>query len=473
MPCFVCILKNFKKGEFVTMEFDTIAAISTPIGTGGIGIIRISGKNSVDIAAKIIKSKKYSSIYDIPFRYAALVDVYDNDEFIDQAILIKFKAPHSYTGEDVVEIQSHGGMVVLKRILEVVIKNGARHAMPGEFTKRAFLNGRLDLSQAEAIIDIINSKTNLLQKNAAKQLKGVLSKKIDEIAEILLNLISSIEASIDFSEHEVDEVSPQEIEKNIDTALEKIDKLLKTYDTGRAIKSGIYTVIVGRPNVGKSSLLNRLLKEERSIVTDIPGTTRDVIEEVLDIEGIPIILVDTAGVRQTEDVVEKIGVERTLKSVERADLVLFMVESDGITDEDIEIFNNIKHKKYVVIVNKTDRGVKVSQEEIKRFFGKQGIFISIAKDENLELVEKAIKQTVLDQNIEAFDEVLITNLRHKELLLRAKEFLISSKQNLLSVPLDILSIDIKNALDSIYQITGKNVTEDMVDRIFSMFCIGK
>jgi len=457
----------------MAMEFDTIAAISTPIGTGGIGIIRISGQNSIEVAGKIIKSRRFNSIYDIPVRYAALVEIYDNDEFIDQAILIKFKAPHSYTGEDVVEIQSHGGIVVLRRILEAVIKNGARHAMPGEFTKRAFLNGRLDLSQAEAIIDIINSKTELLQKNAAKQLKGILSKKIDEIAEILLNLISSIEASIDFSEHEVDEISPQEIERSIDSALEKIDRLLKTYETGRAIKSGIYAVIVGRPNVGKSSLLNRLLKEERSIVTDIPGTTRDVIEEVLDIEGIPIILVDTAGVRQTEDVVEKIGVERTLKSVERADLVIFMIESDGITKEDIEIFNSIKQKKYIVLVNKTDKGINISQDEIKKLFGKEGIFISITKDENLELVEKAIKEAVLEQNIEGFDEVLITNLRHKELLLKAKEFLASAKQNLYSVPLDILSIDLKNALDSIYQITGKNVTEDMVDRIFSMFCIGK
>ncbi|WAM31568.1 tRNA uridine-5-carboxymethylaminomethyl(34) synthesis GTPase MnmE [Caldicellulosiruptor naganoensis] len=455
------------------MEFDTIAAISTPIGTGGIGIIRISGENAFEIAGKIVKSKKFSNIFDIPVRYAALVEVYDNGEFIDEAILIKFKAPHSYTGEDVVEIQSHGGMVVLRRILEAVIRNGARHAMPGEFTKRAFLNGRLDLAQAEAIIDIINSKTELLQKNAAKQLKGILSKKIDEIAEILLNLISSIEASIDFSEHEVDEISPQEIEKSIDTALEKIDRLLKTYETGRAIKSGIYTVIVGRPNVGKSSLLNRLLKEERSIVTDIPGTTRDVIEEVLNIEGIPIILVDTAGVRQTEDVVERIGVERTLRSVERADLVIFMIESDGITKEDIEIFSSIKNKKYIVLVNKTDKGINISQDEIKKLFGKKGIFISIAKDENLELVEKAIKEAVLEQNIEGFDEVLITNLRHKELLLKAKEFLASAKQNLYSVPLDILSIDLKNALDSIYQITGKNVTEDMVDRIFSMFCIGK
>lgn len=472
MPCFVCILKTFKKGKMI-MEFDTIAAISTPIGTGGIGIIRISGENAFEIAGKIVKSKKFSNIFDIPVRYAALVEVYDNGEFIDEAILIKFKAPHSYTGEDVVEIQSHGGMVVLRRILEAVIRNGARHAMPGEFTKRAFLNGRLDLAQAEAIIDIINSKTELLQKNAAKQLKGILSKKIDEIAEILLNLISSIEASIDFSEHEVDEISPQEIEKSIDTALEKIDRLLKTYETGRAIKSGIYTVIVGRPNVGKSSLLNRLLKEERSIVTDIPGTTRDVIEEVLNIEGIPIILVDTAGVRQTEDVVERIGVERTLRSVERADLVIFMIESDGITKEDIEIFSSIKNKKYIVLVNKTDKGINISQDEIKKLFGKKGIFISIAKDENLELVEKAIKEAVLEQNIEGFDEVLITNLRHKELLLKAKEFLASAKQNLYSVPLDILSIDLKNALDSIYQITGKNVTEDMVDRIFSMFCIGK
>ncbi|WAM33859.1 tRNA uridine-5-carboxymethylaminomethyl(34) synthesis GTPase MnmE [Caldicellulosiruptor morganii] len=455
------------------MEFDTIAAISTPIGTGGIGIIRISGQSAFEIAGKIIKSKKFGSVYDIPVRYAALVEVYDNEEFIDQAILIKFRSPHSYTGEDVVEIQAHGGMVVLRRILEAIIRNGARHAMPGEFTKRAFLNGRLDLAQAEAIVDIINSRTELLQKAAAKQLKGAVSKKIDEISEILLNLISSIEASIDFSEHEVSELSDEEIENSIDAALEKIDGLLKTYETGKAIKSGIYTVIVGRPNVGKSSLLNRLLKEERSIVTDIPGTTRDVIEEVLDIEGIPVVLVDTAGVRQTEDVVEKIGVQRTLKSVERADLVIFMVEACKITPEDMEIFENIKHKKFIVLVNKTDRGINITQDDIKRAFGKEGIFISLAKDENLEAVEKAIKETILGQGIEAFDEVIITSLRHKELLSKAREYLESAKQNIKSFPLDILSIDIKNALDSIYQITGRKVTEDMVERIFSMFCIGK
>ncbi|ADQ05758.1 tRNA modification GTPase TrmE [Caldicellulosiruptor owensensis OL] len=455
------------------MEFDTIVAISTPVGTGGIGIVRISGKDAYDVAGKLVKSRKYKSIHDIPVRYAALVDVYDGDEFVDEAILIKFRSPHSYTGEDIVEIQSHGGIVVLKRILEAAIKNGARHAMPGEFTKRAFLNGRIDLSQAEAVIDIINSKTRLLQQNAAKQLKGMLSQRIEEISQLLLNLVATIEASIDFSEHEVDEVSHDEILSTIDGALAKIEKLIKSYETGKAIKSGIYTVIVGRPNVGKSSLLNRLLKEEKAIVTDIPGTTRDVIEEVLDIEGIPIILADTAGVRRTEDVVEKIGVERTLKSIERADLVLFMVESSGILQEDLEIFETIKDKRFVVLVNKIDREVKVSQDDIKRVFGKEGIFISVELDKNLELVEKAIAREVLSQNIEAIDSILITNLRHKELLLKSKEFLLSAKTNIFSVPLDILSIDIKNALENLYQITGKNVTEDMVDRIFSMFCIGK
>ncbi|ACM61810.1 tRNA modification GTPase [Caldicellulosiruptor bescii] len=455
------------------MEFDTIVAISTPIGTGGIGIVRISGKNAFDIAQKLIRSRKYKTVKDIPTRYAALVDVYDGDEFVDEAILIKFKSPNSYTGEDVVEIQSHGGMVVLKRILEAAIKSGARHAMPGEFTKRAFLNGRIDLSQAEAVIDIINSKTRLLQQNAAKQLKGMLSQRIEEISQLLLNMVASIEASIDFSEHEVDEVSKDEILFTIDAALAKIEKLIKSYETGKAIKSGIYTVIVGRPNVGKSSLLNRLLKEEKAIVTDIPGTTRDVIEEVLDIEGVPIILADTAGVRKTEDIVEKIGVKKTLESIERADLVLFMVESSGILQEDLEIFEAIKNKRFIVIVNKIDKEVKVSQDDIKRIFGKEGIFISVERDKNLELVEKAIANEVLNQNIETHDSVLITNLRHKELLLKAKEFLVSAKENMYAVPLDILSIDIKNALDSLYQITGKNVTEDMVDRIFSMFCIGK
>jgi tRNA modification GTPase len=455
------------------MEFDTIVAISTPIGTGGIGIVRISGKNAFDIAQKLIRSRKYKTVKDIPTRYAALVDVYDGDEFVDEAILIKFKSPNSYTGEDVVEIQSHGGMVVLKRILEAAIKSGARHAMPGEFTKRAFLNGRIDLSQAEAVIDIINSKTRLLQQNAAKQLKGMLSQRIEEISQLLLNMVASIEASIDFSEHEVDEVSKDEILFTIDAALAKIEKLIKSYETGKAIKSGIYTVIVGRPNVGKSSLLNRLLKEEKAIVTDIPGTTRDVIEEVLDIEGVPIILADTAGVRKTEDIVEKIGVKKTLESIERADLVLFMVESSGILQEDLEIFEAIKNKRFIVIVNKIDKEVKVSQDDIKRIFGKEGIFISVEHDKNLELVEKAIANEVLNQNIETHDSVLITNLRHKELLLKAKEFLVSAKENMYAVPLDILSIDIKNALDSLYQITGKNVTEDMVDRIFSMFCIGK
>ncbi|BCS82467.1 tRNA uridine-5-carboxymethylaminomethyl(34) synthesis GTPase MnmE [Anaerocellum diazotrophicum] len=455
------------------MEFDTIVAISTPIGTGGIGIVRISGKNAFDIAERIIRSKKYNTVKDIPIRYAALVDVYDGDEFIDEAILIKFKSPHSYTGEDVIEIQSHGGLVVLKRIVETAIKNGARHAMPGEFTKRAFLNGRLDLSQAEAVIDIINSKTRLLQQNAAKQLKGLLSQKIEEITQLLLNLVASIEASIDFSEHEVDEISHSEILSIIDAALAKIEKLEKSYETGKAIKSGIYTVIVGRPNVGKSSLLNRLLKEEKAIVTDIPGTTRDVIEEVLDIEGIPIILADTAGVRKTDDIVEKIGVKKTLESIERSDLVLFMVESSGILQDDLEIFEAIKNKRFIVIVNKIDKEVNISQDDIKRVFGKEGIFISVEHDKNLELVEKAIANEVLSQNLESQDSVLITNLRHKELLLKAKEFLLSAKENLYTVPLDILSIDIRNALDSLYQITGRNVTEDMVDRIFSMFCIGK
>ncbi|MEZ0537086.1 tRNA uridine-5-carboxymethylaminomethyl(34) synthesis GTPase MnmE [Caldicellulosiruptoraceae bacterium PP1] len=455
------------------MEFDTITAIATPIGVGGIGIIRISGHNAFEIVDKIFKSDKYKSIYDVKNRFATLGYVVDNDEIVDEAIFIKYKSPYSYTKEDVVEIQSHGGLVVLKRVLDLLIKNGARHAMPGEFTKRAFLNGRIDLAQAEAIIDIINSKTELLQKNATKQLTGTLSSKIEEITNILIDILSIIEVNIDFSEHDVDEINFEQIEANLKKAKDKIAKLLKSFESGKGIKSGIYTVIVGRPNVGKSSLLNRLLKEERAIVTDIPGTTRDVIEEILDIEGIPIVLVDTAGVRETEDVVEKIGVERTLRMVERADLVLFVMEADNILEDDIKIFNEVKDKKVIIIVNKTDKGILITQKDLKDLFNREGIFISLSKDENLSQIEKAIKNAVIEGNIEAFDEVLITNLRHKECLQRAYDAIESSIDQLNNMPLDIISIDIKNATNSLYEIIGGNVNEDMLDRIFSSFCIGK
>lgn len=454
-------------------EFDTIAAIATPVGVGGIGIIRISGDKSFEIADKIFKSRKYKTVFDIPNRYAALGEIYDNDELIDEAILIKYKAPNSYTKEDVVEIQCHGGMVVLREILNLVIKNGARHALAGEFTKRAFLNGRIDLSQAEAIIDIINSKTHLLKKNATLQLKGHLSRKIEKISNDIVTCLAMIEASIDFPEHDIEEMQKESIKQILNETLREIQALVKSFDVGKAIKSGVWTVIVGRPNVGKSSLLNRLLKEERAIVTDIPGTTRDIIEEVLDIEGIPIILVDTAGVRQTEDVVEKMGVERTLRMVDRADLVLFVIEADKIDDDDIKIFESIKDKKYIIIVNKTDRNVSVTQEKLKELFGKEGIFISLAFDENLSQIEKAIKDEVISKEIEIFDEVMITNLRHKELLLRAIDDINSVIQTIDEMPLDIVSIDLKNAANHVNEIIGRNVNEDMLDKIFSMFCIGK
>lgn len=351
---------------------DTIAAVGTAPGESGIGIVRLSGSLSIEILEKIFKAKKWKSAYDIPSRYMTYGYIFDDEgKKVDEVLAVIMKAPYSYTAEDVVEIHCHGGIVPIRKIMGLILNKGARPAEPGEFTKRAFLNGRIDLAQAEAVIDVITAKTEGGLDNALNQLGGVLSQQIKDIMNILISILAHIEASIDFPEHDIEELTIENVKNNILIAKDNIKELLNTYDEGKIQREGLSTAIVGRPNVGKSSLLNVLLKENRAIVTDIPGTTRDIIEEYLNLGGILIKLIDTAGLRETEDVVEKIGVERTKEAIDKADLIIFVIDvSEKLTKEDWDIISLTKGKKVIVVGNKIDLGINANLDEIQRIFGK-------------------------------------------------------------------------------------------------------
>lgn len=461
------------------MLYDTIAAVATPLSPSGIGIIRISGDDAVDIADKIFMSKKktkrISEAASHSLNYGYIYD-YKEEKVIDEVLVSVMKEPNSFTKENVVEINAHGGVVVIQKILRMVLNNGARLAEPGEFTKRAFLNGRIDLSQAEAVIDIINSENELALDSSVNQLKGSVSEKINEIKDMLLSLIAHIEASIDYPEYDIDELSFDSMEEKLKFIKEKIQDLLVTYDDGRMIKEGIKTVIIGRPNVGKSSLLNLLLKEQRAIVTEIPGTTRDVLEEYMNIKGVPLKLVDTAGIHDTNDIVEKIGVERSKEYIEKADLVLFIIDaSEKIKNEDIEIIKLLNNKKVIILLNKIDLEVKAELEMISKLLtGHKIISISVKNNIGLNELENEIKNLFIVGKINVNNQVYITNVRHKNALDKS---MISLEQvmNSLSSNMaeDFLAIDLKNVYESICEITGDSINEDLVNKIFSQFCLGK
>ncbi|MCY6372266.1 tRNA uridine-5-carboxymethylaminomethyl(34) synthesis GTPase MnmE [Clostridium ganghwense] len=457
-------------------EFDTISAIATNLGESGVSIIRISGDKSLQIVSSIFEGKNGRKLDDIKtytMRYGHIVDK-DTREKLDEVIVSYMKGPRSFTAEDTLEINCHGGVVVTRRILEEVVKAGARLADPGEFTKRAFLNGRIDLSQAEAVIDIINAKTELSMRSALEQSEGKISKEINVIRNKLLEIIAHIEATVDYPEDDLEEVTADKSRDDIEKLLKEVEVLLRSADEGKILREGLSTVIVGKPNVGKSSLLNALLMETRAIVTDVPGTTRDVIEEYMNIDGIPVKVTDTAGIRETEDIVEKIGVERSREKIENADLVVLVLDiSRELSDEDKEIIEFIKNKKYVVLLNKSDLDGKIDKNDIKELDSEYIIEISAKTGEGIMEFKNIVKELFFSGEIESKD-VMVTNTRHKEALIRAKESLIAANEVLYNTfAIDLASIDLRNAWKNLGEITGDTVEEDIIDKIFSKFCLGK
>jgi tRNA modification GTPase len=456
---------------------DTIAAIATAPGEAGIGIVRLSGNKSIDILDKIFKGKSKKSAFDISSRmvtYGHIVD--ENNHVVDEVLSIIMRGPNSYTTEDVVEIHCHGGIIPVRRIMELVLKNGAVMAEPGEFTKRAFLNGRIDLTQAEAVIDVITSKTETGLNAALNQLEGDLSQELHNIMEELLSILAHIEASIDFPEHDIEEVTQDNILKAATNVNASIKRLSDSFEEGKIIRDGLSTAIVGRPNVGKSSLLNVLVRESRAIVTDIPGTTRDIIEEYLNIGGVLIKLIDTAGIRETEDVVEKIGVERTKAAIDEAEVVIFTVDaSSPLTQEDYDILQLIKDKRVIVAANKIDKGLGADINKLIETFGNDNVLeMSVKQKTGIDKLEDKIKALVYHGQATVSKNKMVTNIRHKDLLDKASESVARAIEGLESgVPVDLLSVDIKEAWGRLGQITGDVVEEDIIKEIFSKFCIGK
>ncbi len=457
---------------------DTIAAISSAVGEAGIGIVRMSGPRSLEIAGKLFKGNKIKSIKDIENRkltYGHIINPKDN-EIVDEVLIVYMKAPYTYTREDIVEIYCHGGIVPVKKTLELLLSNGARIAEPGEFTKRAFLNGRLDLSQAEAVIDIIRAKTDKSYQVSLNQLEGSLSSKIEEIQNIILDMIAHIEVSIDFPDEDIEEVTYEELEDKAEIVLTSIKKLLNTADRGKILRDGLSTVILGKPNVGKSSLLNAILRENRAIVTDVPGTTRDIIEEYANIDGIPLKLVDTAGIRYTEDLVEKIGVDKAKDEVEEADLVIAVFDSSReLSKEDYDILEIVNEKKAILLLNKIDLPPKYNKEKLEKLAsGKPIINTSIANGEGLEQLEKVIKDMFYSGEVEVYNDIVVSNIRHKNQLLKAKINIEEALKGIKSkLPLDCVEVDIRNCWNNLGEISGDTVSEDVLDKIFSEFCIGK
>lgn len=458
------------------MSTQTIAAIGTALSNSGISIIRISGNKSLEIINKIFKTN--SKIEPNTIVYGKL---YDGDIHLDNVLVSYFKAPKSFTGEDICEINCHGGTNITKEILEVVLKNGARLAEPGEFSKRAFLNGKMDLSQAEAVINLINAKTSTATRVAASQLDGNVSSRIKELREDLVELLAHIEVSIDYPEYDYEEVENDNVVKLLDNKIGEINNLLETYEHGRYIKDGINVAILGKPNVGKSSLLNKLADYEKAIVTDIPGTTRDIVEETINIGSVILNISDTAGIRDTEDIVEKIGVAKSIKKLDEVDLVIYILSADeNIKKTDIEMLSKIQNKdiKLIMVINKMDKIEKMIfdtiLDELNKIDVKNLIQMSVAKNEGVETLKKEIEKMFFNSDFDYEQELVITNARHKDLLRKSIDYLRLAKNEIdLNNPIDIISIYIKKATSTLGEIIGTDVNIDVANKIFEKFCLGK
>lgn len=456
---------------------DTIAAISTAPGVGGIGIIRVSGLDAVEIVDKVFKAASKKTLQEAPSHTIHYGHILNKDgRVIDEVLVMLMKAPKTFTREDVVEINCHGGPVPLEAVLMEVIRNGARLADSGEFTKRAFLNGRIDLAQVEAIMDIIEAKTEVSLSQAVNQLEGKLSKQIKEYQDMLIQIIARIEVSIDYPEYDEDEPLAEDFKDDIRALNDKLKQLLATADTGKMIREGVKTAIVGQPNVGKSSLLNALLEENKAIVTDIPGTTRDIVEAYLNIEGMPFLLLDTAGIRETEDIVEKIGVERSKESIAQADVVLMLIDSSRELDqEEIALMNELKGRQVIFVLNKTDLTPVITQEILKAYTGDQPIVnISAMKQDGLNELRQAMKNFIVNKGISIGQEATISNQRQKQSLVKAIESLDKVGDTIdMGMPEDCIAIDLHDAYGHLGNIVGEALKDEIINELFTRFCLGK
>lgn len=458
------------------MEDATIAAISTGMTNAGIGKIRLSGSKALEIVNRIYRSKEsHQNLLAVKSHTIHYGYIYDGEVLIDEVLILVMKAPRSYTTEDIVEIDCHGGIVVMQKIMETVIKNGARPAEPGEFTKRAFLNGRIDLTQAEAVIDVINSKNEFALMTSVKQLKGNILEKINDIRDNIIGDIAYIEAAMDDPEHIGIDGFNEELLTHVNHNIAILKKLLDSSNDGRMIKEGIHTVIVGKPNAGKSSLLNLLVGDEKAIVTEIAGTTRDILEDYINIKGIPLHIIDTAGIRNTEDIVEKIGVHKAKEFAGDADLIIYVVDGTTPIDEnDFEIIEFIKNKKVIILLNKIDLESVITKKDIVKYLNKPVIEISTKEETGIEELEFVLKEMFFEGKISFNDEIYITNIRHKEAIKASIESLTLVLNSINEgLPEDFFSIDLMNAYQVLGSMIGESVGEDLIDKIFSDFCMGK
>lgn len=454
----------------------TIAAISTAIGEAGIGIVRISGDSAIGIAQKIFKGSKFDKFENTHNRKLIYGHIIDEEVIIDEVLIAFMKGPYTYTREDMVEIYCHGGIISVRKVLEAVLKNGGRMAEPGEFTKRAFLNGRLDLSQAEAVMDLIKAKTDKSFQASLNQLEGSLSKKIIEIRDILLNMIAQVEVSIDFPDEDYELITYEELKADGNKVKDEIENLIRSSSRGKILRDGLNTLILGKPNVGKSSLLNAILKENRAIVTDIPGTTRDVIEEFVNIDGIPLKIIDTAGIRETEDLVEKIGVDRAKDLVDSSDLIIAVFDvSRNLSEEDFNILDLIKDKKSIIILNKTDLQAKFNKEELYEYVDEKNVIeASIISNVGVSILEDNIRDMFYDGEFNLDSDVVVTNIRHKNMLDLSLENIERALLDMeANVPIDCVEVDLRNCWENLGEISGDTIGEDILDKIFRDFCLGK
>ena len=458
------------------MVSDTIAAIATAMTNSGIGIIRISGPEALSVADRVFRPKKEGKVLSKEKTYTVHYGtICDGDEVIDEVLVVIMRGPGSYTAEDTVEIDCHGGVLVMRRILETVLKHGARMAEPGEFTKRAFLNGRIDLSQAEAVIDVIQSKNQYALKSSVSQLKGSMSRKVKDLREKLIYEIAFIESALDDPEHISLEGYPEALYSKLQPIKEELSRAIGSFDNGRVLTEGVKTVILGKPNAGKSSLMNVLVGEERAIVTDIAGTTRDTLEENIRLNGISLNVIDTAGIRETEDIVEKIGVDKAKNIADEADLIIFVADGSRPLDgNDEQIIELIRDRKAIVLLNKTDLTMVLSEEELREKTGKPVIPVSAKEQKGIDKLEEQIKEWFLHGEIDFNDEVMITNVRHKTAMSEALKSLELVERSIEDgMPEDFFSIDLMNAYEQLGTIIGESLEDDLVNEIFSRFCMGK